>query len=84
MVKQTRCISNKTFFSLSDSTKMRMHNQQFYITLDEWKEIFKWIENNFSNPYFIEIERGPDKEIVNRWILIYGKEDAVAFKLRWS
>ena len=84
MVTQTREMTKEVFLSLSDDTKVKMHNHQFLVKEDEWNEVFNWIIQNLSDPYYFEIEHSntsPSK--TRRWILLYNVEDATAFKLKW-
>lgn len=79
MIFQTSEMNSGMFFSLSDETKIKMHQQQFCIPFEEWNEMNNWIDENIFGSYYIETDGGDSV----RWILIYEETDAMAFKLKW-
>lgn len=77
MVTQTKELSSDTYLSFSDEIKIRMNELQFSLSIEEFKEIEKWLRMGINHPYFIE--RGA----TTNWVLFINEEDAVAFKLKW-
>lgn len=77
-MRQTKELSKDTYLSFSDEIKIRMNEFQFFISVEESKEVEKWLRTETNHPYYIE--RGA----TTNYILFITEEDAVAFKLRWS
>ncbi len=84
MVTQAREMSDRVFLSLSEETKIKMHNQQFFIdSNDDWSTINEWIGENAMEPYHLEVDSGGKNGKTRRWVFFYDAADAAAFKLRW-
>ena len=79
---QIKEISQNTYKTFSDELKLKMISQQFAFPLEHHDEVRTWLIENMKEPYLIESPEDTKTEHV--WIKFTNKEDAVAFKLRWS
>lgn len=78
---QIKEISPNTYKTFGDELKLKMIKQQFAFPSEHLNEVRKWLIENINDPYVIDSVEPKDK---HAWIKFVNKEDATAFKLRWS
>lgn len=83
-----KCIPKDVFLSMSDKTKLKMMTNQLFFVIEEdddhdYQNVFTWLCENSSSPFYVEKELVKDKKRVKGWVYFYEETDLVAFKLRW-